>query len=637
MVIYPSSSPHSSFSTDLEAQLHQVAEHLPAAFAMFDDQMRYLLVNQRWREAYKLGDRELIGHSHYEIFPEIGEDWKDIHRRCLSGEINTADEAPFLRADGRLDWIRWDVRPWYRSDGAVGGLLMYTDVITEQVNNRREVAAQARLFSQGSAVIFRWRAAEGWPVEYVSNSITQFGYRPEELMSGVISYSALIHPDDLARVADEVAHHMAEGRTNYVQEYRIVGKDSKVYWTYDLTQVIHDDEGNVTHYYGYVLDITRLRQEEEARSILQARYMSLVESNEDYITVVDTQGCIEFVNKITIEAEAQIYGKRLVDMLPTEHAKVFDEALQKALTGELASFTLPGQRRSGQEGFFATRVIPIKRNDTVIGATILSTDITEIDEARKEREKLIAELRVANRLAQENTRLKSEFLSTMSHELRTPLNAIEGFTSIMLSDMGVELSPRAHRMIERVQANSKRLLHLINDFLDLSRIESGRMELVNTALQPAHLAKRWSEQIGGLAEDKGLSLAVEVDQAVPKLLGDEEALSKIAINLLSNAIKFTHQGHVILRLRRSADDLWQIEVEDTGIGIPLHAREYIFDEFRQVDQSSKRLYGGTGLGLAIVQKLSRMMGGTVTVQSEVGQGSIFTVTLPLIYADGVVG
>lgn len=296
------------------------------------------------------------------------------------------------------------------------------------------------------------------------------------------------------------------------------------------------------------------------------------------------------------------------------------------------TYTGPGQRRNSQDGFFATRMMPIKRNGEIVGMTILSTDITELDEARKEREKLIADLRVANRMAQENARLKSEFLSTMSHELRTPLNAIEGFTSIMLSDMGIELSSSAYRMVERVSANSKRLLNLINDFLDLSRIESGRMELVHTALPPSLLAERWREQIAVLAEDKGLRFEVEVDRTLPVLVGDDEALTKVAVNLLSNAIKFTQQGHVILRLRRAADDLWQIEVEDSGIGIPPHAREYIFDEFRQVDQSSKRLYGGTGLGLAIVQKLARLMGGTVAVQSEVGRGSTFTVTLPLVRA-----
>jgi len=246
------------------------------------------------------------------------------------------------------------------------------------------------------------------------------------------------------------------------------------------------------------------------------------------------------------------------------------------------------------------------------------------EELRQARDEALA----ASRLAQESSRLKSEFLSTMSHELRTPLNAIEGFTSIMLMGMGVELNVKARSMVERVSANSKRLLALINDFLDLSRIESGRLELVNVALSPEKLVARWSNQVSVLAEQKKIAFRIDVDPQLPKeIYGDEEAITKVVINLLSNAFKFTHEGQVALDVKCQSDK-WSISVSDTGIGIPPHARDYIFEEFRQVDGSSKREYGGTGLGLAIVQKLTRAMGGTVTLVSELGKGSTFTVTLP---------
>lgn len=235
----------------------------------------------------------------------------------------------------------------------------------------------------------------------------------------------------------------------------------------------------------------------------------------------------------------------------------------------------------------------------------------------------------AQRIAQENSRLKSEFLSTMSHELRTPLNAIEGFTSIMLGGMGIELSPRAEDMVRRVSSNSKRLLHLINDFLDLSRIEAGRLELNLEPLSPGDLARTWVNSVGVLAKEKDLDFNVDVSKDLPDMIiGDEDALSKIAINLLGNAFKFTHEGHISLNIQRDENN-WMIIVSDTGIGIPPYAREYIFDEFRQVDGSSKRLYGGTGLGLSLVQKLARAMDGTVTLQSELDEGSTFTVKLPL--------
>ena len=243
--------------------------------------------------------------------------------------------------------------------------------------------------------------------------------------------------------------------------------------------------------------------------------------------------------------------------------------------------------------------------------------------------KNLVQLQAANRIAQENARLKSEFLATMSHELRTPLNAVEGFTSIMLNGMGgATYNASTERYLTKVQANSKRLLSLINDFLDLSRIESGRLEIARLPFNPTQLARKWQTELSVLAEQKHLALTVDIPADMPTTLyGDEESISKIAINILGNAIKFTDSGSVSLTLGHH-DGHWTFSVHDTGIGIPPHAREYIFDEFRQVDQTSKRRFGGSGLGLAIVQKMLRAMHGTVTVQSELGQGSTFTVTLP---------
>ncbi len=232
-------------------------------------------------------------------------------------------------------------------------------------------------------------------------------------------------------------------------------------------------------------------------------------------------------------------------------------------------------------------------------------------------------------LATESSRLKSEFLATMSHELRTPLNAMIGFTGILLMGMRGEIDEDAHHMIERIEANSKRLLGLINDVLDLAKIEAGRMEVVEMPIAPRALVKAWQNQMSVLGTQNGLGFEVEFDETLPeRILGDEARLSQITTNLLSNAFKFTRQGSVRLIVKRS-NDQWIIQVTDTGVGIPPHAINYIFDEFRQVDGTYSRAYGGTGLGLAIVRKLARTMYGTVQVQSDLGVGSVFTVTLPL--------
>jgi signal transduction histidine kinase len=184
-------------------------------------------------------------------------------------------------------------------------------------------------------------------------------------------------------------------------------------------------------------------------------------------------------------------------------------------------------------------------------------------------------------------------------------------------------------MIERIHKNGQRLLLLINEVLDLARIEAGRMEIVSAPFDLHDMAGQWKSQMEVLAQEKGLDFTVTVDDKLPaQIVGDKDRITQIVVNLLSNAFKFTEKGAVDLTITGRTNS-WVISVADTGIGIPPHALNYIFDEFRQVDGSSKRMYGGSGLGLAIVRNLCRLLNGKVSVTSEVGLGSVFTVTLPL--------
>lgn len=241
-------------------------------------------------------------------------------------------------------------------------------------------------------------------------------------------------------------------------------------------------------------------------------------------------------------------------------------------------------------------------------------------------------LQIATQRAEESSRLKSEFIATITHELRTPLNAIEGFSSIMLSGMGVELPPHAIRMMERISANSKNLIAIINDILDLSRIEAGFLQPARLPFRPAHLMLKWNEQIRLLAQQKNITHSMNISPDLPPvLIGDEDVINKITSNLLLNAVKFTPAGgSVTLTLAPTPDQTqFQIIVMDTGIGIPPEAHTYIFEAFRQVDQSSTREYGGTGLGLTIVKKLTDALQGKIDLISTPGQGSTFTITIPM--------
>ncbi len=258
----------------------------------------------------------------------------------------------------------------------------------------------------------------------------------------------------------------------------------------------------------------------------------------------------------------------------------------------------------------------------------LSTSFRQMTSNLEER---TLELEVATVRAMEASRIKSEFLSTMSHELRTPLNAIIGFTELVIRGLSGPLNDKQKHQLTRVHANSVHLLGLINDILDLSKIEAGRMEIFNAPYAARDMIKTVTDKVSSLADEKGLKFNVTIDPALPETVtGDRARVEQVVINLLSNAFKFTEQGEVELTVKPLPEtQKWQFTVRDSGVGIAPHAIEYIFDEFRQADGTSRRAYGGTGLGLAICRNLCRLMEGEVNVRSELGKGSVFTVTLPL--------
>jgi len=278
----------------------------------------------------------------------------------------------------------------------------------------------------------------------------------------------------------------------------------------------------------------------------------------------------------------------------------------------------------GEERVYDLRISALYTpRQTINGHIIVLHDVTSLHQTN-------VALQIANEKALESTRLKSEFLATMSHELRTPLNAIIGYSELQLEGLAGDLTDTQRNYQERVFSNANHLLGLINDILDISKIEAGRMELIE---EPFPL-RPWVDNITAenqiLSDEKGLDFKVSIDETLPDILiGDAGRLRQVVVNLLSNAFKFTESGHVGLKLKCANEDKWEILVSDTGIGIPSHKRETIFDEFRQVDSSATRQYQGTGLGLAIVRKLVLSMGGNIRVNSELGEGSHFTVTLPL--------
>jgi len=258
-------------------------------------------------------------------------------------------------------------------------------------------------------------------------------------------------------------------------------------------------------------------------------------------------------------------------------------------------------------------------------------DFQLLEEQNRALEEANVRLEDANQQIQDANRLKSEFLANMSHELRTPMNAIVGFSKIVHRKARDLLPERQVDNLEKVLQSSEILMSLINDILDLSKIEAGRLEITPERFSLHQLVDGCLGTVSPMV-NRGVEARADLSPEVDVIYSDASRIRQILINLLSNAAKFTEEGSITVSLKPVSEDRIELAVADTGIGIPAESLAFIFEEFRQVDGSTTRRYGGTGLGLSISKRLAQMLGGDIRVASEVGQGSTFTVSLATRYA-----
>ncbi|WP_347989833.1 PAS domain-containing protein [Methylomonas sp. AM2-LC] len=475
-----------------------------------------------------------------------------------------------------------------------------------------------------------------------------YGYDSAQGITSNDEWRALVLPEDLAVIDAVWDSHILKGE-RFEVEFRARCLNGELRWFVSKGKALYDADGTPVRLSGINLDITIRKQTEQQLHIL----VQAVEQSSEGIIITNMHYEIEYANQAYLHncgysfAELIRQNPRILNSGKTPKAtiKAFWEAMQqgKSWKGEFIN-----KRKDDSEYVAFSLITPLRQPDGSISHYVsVQEDITEkkrnareLDEYRYRLEALVesrtAELQTAIAHAQAANQAKTAFLANMSHEIRTPLNAIIGLTHL-LKQSGLNTDQRTR--LEKIAASGQHLLSIINDILDLSKIEAGhlQLELRDFALESVldNVCSLFSTQ----AKAKGLTISVDNDSVPTWLWGDQTRVRQIMLNFVSNAIKFTEQGGICLRaklLEESPQGIGvRFEVEDSGIGISADFLPHLFDAFTQADVSTARTFGGTGLGLAISRRVAKLMGGEVGVESTPGVGSIFWFTVVLQRGHGL--
>ena len=675
-------------------QLRTFIQEVPVAVAMFDRDLRYLAYSRRWLEDYQLGAQDLLGRHHYEVFPEIPQRWRECHARALAGQVLHADEDRFERQDGSVQWVRWELRPWYQADGSVGGMITFSEDITarkqaeqdqaETQSHLAEEQRQARLAALNlmeDAMAARTRAEAANQAMVASESrfrglveqslagifiiqderfryvnpgfATIFGYDAPAALIDILRFVDLVLPDDRPRLADTLSRLLAGQLPDAHVVFQGLRRDGHAI---DLEAHGRGAEyGGRPAVIGLLLDVSVQKaaereleaHREHLEELVQQRTASLTSLHhqlQETLLAIGRAGiAIHSVDPFTGRfLDANDRACELLGFSRSELLGLDVTAIDPNLPSDRL-LPLLAQIRQEKQAHFEShnrtrdgRLVPVEVtlyyvDEVAEGEPRIIAFVTDISE-RKAAE---MELLQAKHQAEAANLAKSAFLANMSHEIRTPMNAIMGLTHLLLRQV---THPETRDKLDKINGAARHLLSVINDILDISKIEAGKLSLEIAEFSMEALFDQVRSLMTERFQAKGIHFSVGLPPLPPVLLGDATRLRQALINYLGNAAKFTERGRVEMSARVLEENNTHLrlrfEVRDTGIGIAPEQQRRLFEIFEQADGSTTRRFGGTGLGLAITRRLAELMGGEAGVESAEDHGSTFWFTALLAKPQG---
>ena len=614
-----------------EARFRSLAEASPVGIFQADAKGKITYINSTWLDRFGLDKSAMLGDG-WKTALASGEEYED--DPAFTGFHEPGDIrrriVRFKDSNGEDLWCETVNAAEFDETGAISGFVgVLHDITEKRVAAERLRASEQRfeaLANMAPAGIFR-TSANG-ACTYVNASWKmQAGLKDGEWEGD--GWSRALHPDDAERVAgtwrEAVAHELA-GR----DEFRWVRPDGSIVWVDALYGPEYDDAGKMSGFIGVVSDITERKQTQDQLALREEQFALLADNATDAVLKLDLDGFCTYASP----SAHQVFGTKSSSLVGKQLVTGFHAADQAAVKAEFDALSMGEKqnaritfrsRNSGAASEFqwleASCGVVLDANTNRPRDIIVS--LRNIDETKQ----LEKELLHAKEKAEAAAEAKSAFLANMSHEIRTPMNGVIGFTELALAG---ELGKEQRKNLEMIAESGRSMLRLLNDLLDFAKIESGQMIMASEPTDISHKVRGAIRIMEPVASQKGLSLQMRVDDDVPEwVLSDSMRIRQIILNLVGNALKFTEIGHVHVDVSVNVPlKQLEIRVSDTGIGIPIEHRELIFEKFTQADSSIARRFGGTGLGLPICSELAKLLGGSLSVDSKVGEGSVFTLRLP---------
>ncbi|WP_147437253.1 PAS domain S-box protein [Ulvibacter antarcticus] len=596
-------------------------EQSPIAIAMVDNNMRYIAVSKRWITDYKMEGKEFIGRSHYDLFPEIGEEWKKMHQRCLNGAIDINDEEPFIRTDGSLQWITWDVRPWYDSDGNIGGILMQTGDITKRKKTENELLRKNQLltFAEKITMMGNWQ----WDlttnaVKWSANLFQIFGLDENSDVS-YDTYFSFVHPDDKEMVTEHVQKSLEDKKFDDLS-HRIKLKDGTVKIIQLLAEIITNKDGELIEMIGTCQDVTEQRMAEN-------KFRGLLESAPDAMVIVNEKGHIQLINK---QAEI-LFGYSALELIE----KSVEILIPKRFTGNHEKyrdsfFTNPKVRGMGvgkelfginKEGIEIPIQISLSPLQTEEGL-LVSAAIRDITEQKLAEHKILQAKEslevLTQHLTDQNNQL-ADFAHITSHNLRSPvsnLNALLHLYNISDSEEERKL------LFEKFEIVISHLTSTLNTLIEALKTKKGVAKEIEF-IDFEEILSITKEIISGQIIKSNATITSEFSR-IPKIKYHKTYLESIFLNLVTNAVKYRSpdRNPEIHIETEYINDKIKLTFRDNGLGIDLKKHGH---KLFGLNKTFHRHPEAKGVGLYLTKIQIESMGGIISAASEVNKGSVFTI------------